>query len=50
MDQPHPAVFQGWHGLIEGLAAAHDRFLILELLASPAVGDDHIQWRIRKRS
>ncbi len=49
MNLPHPAVFEAWHGLIEGLAASHDRFLIVELVASPATGDDHIEWRIRRR-
>lgn len=47
MDQPHPAVFEAWQGLIEGLLAAHDRFLILTTLDRLDEGGDAILWRIR---
>lgn len=47
MDQPHPAVFEAWHGLIEGLIASHDRFLNLTLTHRLDHGDDAIQWRIQ---
>jgi hypothetical protein len=47
MSAPHPAVFEAWGGLIEGLAASHDRFLAVEVLARPDYGDAHIEWRIR---
>lgn len=47
MDQPHPAVFEAWHGLIEGLIASHDRFAILMLAHRLDQGDDAIRWRIR---
>lgn len=48
MAAPHPAVFDAWSGLIEGLATAHDRFLAVETLARPDFGDDAIVWRIRR--
>lgn len=47
MDQPHPAVFEAWQGLIEGLLAAHDRFVILTTLDRLDQGGDAILWRIR---
>jgi len=50
MDAPHPAVFEAWNGLIEGLAAAHDRFVAVEVLARPDYGDAEIEWRIRARA
>ncbi|MGZ0189504.1 MAG: hypothetical protein ACKVH0_16115 [Alphaproteobacteria bacterium] len=50
MDMPHRAVFDAWSGLIEGLAAAHDRFLAVEILARPDHGDTHIEWRVRRRA
>lgn len=49
MDAPHPAVFNAWMGLIEGLAAAHDRFIVVEVLARPDYGDADIEWRVRRR-
>ncbi len=48
MDAPHPAVFDAWTGLIEGLAAAHDRFLVVEVMARPDI-DDFIEFRVRSR-
>jgi len=48
MERPHPAVFEAWNGLIEGLAAAHDRFLAVEVLARPDYGDAGVVWRIRE--
>lgn len=50
MDAPHANVFDAWSGLIEGLAAAHDRFLAVEILARPDYGDPVIEWRIRRRA
>lgn len=47
MDAPHPAVFDAWTGLIEGLAAAHDRFLVVEVMARPDI-DDFIEFRVRR--
>ncbi len=50
MIDPHPAVFEAWFGLIEGLAAAHDRFIVVETLARPDYGDAEIEWRVRRRA
>ena len=47
MDQPHPAVFEAWHGLIEGLLVSHDRFVVLNLTHRLDQGDDAILWRVR---
>ncbi len=45
-----PAVFEAWNGLLEGALMAHNRFLVLEVLARRDYGDDAFVWRIRKRS
>jgi len=50
MDMPHRAVFDAWSGMIEGLAASHDRFLVIDILARPDYGDPHIEWRVRRRA
>lgn len=48
MPSPHPAVFEAWNGLIEGMLAAHDHRLAVEILARPDYGDDGVHWRIRE--
>ena len=44
-----PAVFEGWNGLWQGACAAHDRFLVLEVLRRLDYGDPYIEWRVRRR-
>ena len=44
-----PAVFEGWHGLLEGAIAVHDRFLLLEVMSRLDQGDAATTWRIRRR-
>ena len=43
------AVFEAWNGLFEGALMAHNRFLVLEVLARRDYGDDAFVWRIRER-
>ncbi len=44
-----PACFEGWNGLVEGIAEVHDRFTRVEVRARLDDGDDHFAWRIRPR-
>lgn len=47
---PAPGVMEAWNGLHEGLAMAHDRFLLLDLLARADMGDARSVWCIRARA
>ena len=43
------SVFEGWNGLLEGLLAVHDRFLVLDVRRRLDRGDDAFEWEIRPR-
>jgi hypothetical protein len=42
--------FDAWNGLWRGALAAHNRFLVLEVLQRQDYGDDCWEWRIRRRA
>lgn len=43
------SVFEGWNGLLEGLLAVHDRFLVLDVRQRLDRGDAAFEWEIRPR-
>lgn len=43
------SVFEGWNGLIEGLLAVHDRFLVLDVRQRLDRGDAAFEWIVRPR-
>lgn len=43
------SAFDSWNGLWQGALAAHNRFLVLEVLQRMDYGDDCFEWRIRSR-
>jgi hypothetical protein len=43
------SAFEGWNGLLEGLLAVHDRFLVLDVRRRLDRGDDAFEWEIRPR-
>ena len=43
------SVFEGWNGLLEGLLAVHDRFLVLDVRRRLDRGDPAFEWEIRPR-
>lgn len=46
---PSPGVMEAWHGLIEGLAMVHNRFLVIDLVERVDLGAAQTVWRIRQR-
>ncbi|MBU2548958.1 MAG: hypothetical protein KKB20_11130 [Proteobacteria bacterium] len=46
---PHPAAFEAWTRLWEGLLAAHNPRLRLDVLKRMDLGDDCFEWRISAR-
>ena len=43
-----PAV-EAWNGMLEGLLAVHDRFLVLDVRRRLDRGDAAFEWEIRPR-
>lgn len=43
-----PAVFEAWNGLLEGMLAVHNRFLVLEVVERLDFGDAATTWRVRR--
>jgi hypothetical protein len=43
------SAFESWNGLIEGLLAVHDRFLVLDVRRRLDRGDDAFEWLVRPR-
>lgn len=46
----HPAVFEAWNGLWQGLLAVHDRHLGLEVTGGLDLDGEGFEWRLRRRS
>lgn len=46
---PHPVAFEAWNRLWEGLLAAHNPRLRLEVLRRMDLGDDYFEWSISPR-
>lgn len=47
--EPHPAAFEAWNRLWEGLLAAHNPRLRLEVRKRMDLGDDYFEWSISPR-
>ena len=43
------SVFEAWNGMLEGLLAVHDRFLVLDVRRRLDRGDAAFEWEIRPR-
>lgn len=43
------SAFEGWNGLLEGLLAVHDRFLVLDVRQRLDRGDPAFEWAVRPR-
>ena len=46
---PHPAAFEAWNGLWEGLLSAHNHRLRLDVRKRMDLGDDLFEWHISPR-